>query len=62
MSFPGMGLFDDLNTTLNPFIEKMEKGELTLEDILKEDNIIQDIKTNNDSKFFKFFSNEKIKN
>ncbi len=62
MSFPtSMGLFDDLNTTLNPFIEKMEKGELTLEDILKEDNIIQDIKTNNDSKFYKFFTNENIK-
>ena len=61
MGFPGMGLFDDLNSSLNPFIEKMDKGELTLEDILKEDNIIQDIRSNNDSKFLKFFSNDKIK-
>ena len=39
----------------------MDKGELTLEDILNEDNIIQDIKSNNDSKFINFLTSEKIK-
>ena len=61
MGFPNMNYLDSLNANLNPFIEKMDKGELTLEDILKEDNIIQDIKNNNDSKFINFFTNEKIK-
>ena len=61
MGFPNMNYLDSLSANLNPFIEKMDKGELTLEDILKEDNIIQDIKNNNDSKFINFFTNEKIK-
>ena len=60
MGFQGMNLFEDTNSKLNPFIEKMEKGELTLEDILNEDCIIQDIKTNNDSKFINFFTKEYI--
>ena len=61
LSFPGMGLFDSFNSNLNPFIEKMEKGELTVEDILNEETIIQDIKSNNDSKFLTFLTNDKIK-
>ena len=60
MGFQGMNIFEDTNSKLNPFIEKMEKGELTLEDILNEDCIIQDIKTNNDSKFINFLTKEKI--
>ena len=48
------------NKKLNPFIEKMEKGELTLEDILNEDSIIQDIRTHHNSKFISFFTKEKI--
>ena len=39
--FPGMNTLDE-NAALNPFVQKMEKGELTLEDILSEENIIQD--------------------
>ena len=61
MLFGGMNFSDNYNSNLSPYIEKMEKRELTLEDILKEDEIIQDIKNNNDSQFIKFFTNETIK-
>ena len=61
MGFPNMNFYNNLNDNLNPFIEKMDKGELTLEEILNEDNIIQDIKSNNDSKFVNFFTSEKVK-
>ena len=61
IGFPSLGLFDDINSNLNPFIEKLENGKLTLEDILKEDTIMQDIKTNTNSKFIDFLTNEKIK-
>ena len=60
MGFPGMNFLDDL-AALKPFIQKKEKGELTLEDILNEDSIIQDIKSNNDSQFIDFLTSEKIK-
>ena len=58
MGFQGMSFFED--TKLNPFIEKMEKGELTLEDILNEDRIVQDIRTNHNSKFISFLTKDKI--
>ena len=61
MNFLSYGLFDDFNSNLNPFIEKKEKGQLTLEDILNEDIIMQDLKTNNESKFINFLTSEKIK-
>ena len=60
MNFQNMNFLDDFNSNLKPFFDKMDNGELTLEDILNEDNIIQDIKSNNDSKFINFFNNEKI--
>ena len=52
---------DEYKRDLPPYIEKLEKGKLTLEDILNEDSIIQDIKKNKDSQFIKFFTNDKIK-
>ncbi len=58
MGFQGISFFED--TKLNPFIEKMEKGELTLEDILNEDRIVQDIRTNHNSKFISFLTKDKI--
>ena len=60
MGFQGMSFGDDIEI-LNPFIQKLEKGELTLEEILEEDEIIKDIKSNNESQFIKFFTSEKIK-
>ena len=55
-----MNFWDDPSEKLNPFIEKMEKGELKLEDILNDDNIIQDIKQNTESKFINFLTKDKI--
>ena len=60
MYFPGMNIFGDFDSNLSSFVEKLDKNELTLEDILNEESIIKDIKNNNDSKFLKFFTNEKI--
>ena len=60
MFYPGMNMIA-FQANLNPFIEKMEKGELTIEEILDEDEIIQDIKTNQDSKFINYLTNDKIR-
>ena len=46
---------------LQPHIEKMKRGELTLELILEEDEIIQDIKTNPNSQFIGMLSDEAIR-
>ena len=46
---------------LQPHIEKMKRGELTLELILEEDEIIQDLKTNPNSQFIGMLSNEAIR-
>ena len=59
-NFFGFAYQEDPSIKLNPFIEKMEKGELSLEDILTEDCIIQDIKQNTDSKFIDFLKKDKI--
>ena len=48
-------------TDLSPFLKKLENNQLTLEDILEEDSIIDDIKNNNQSQFINFLSEEKIK-
>jgi len=46
---------------LQPFIEKMKSGQLTLENILEEDEIIQDLKTNQNSQFLSMLSHENIR-
>ena len=38
----------------------MKRGELTLELVLEEDDIIQDLKTNPNSQFINMFSTEAI--
>ena len=40
------------------YYEKMEKNELTIEDILDEDELIQDLIENPESKFLPFLTNE----
>ena len=40
------------------YYEKMEKNELTIEDILDEDELIQDLSENPESKFLPFLTNE----
>ena len=46
---------------LQPHIEKMKRGELTLELILEEAEIIQDLKTNPNSQFINMLSAEAIR-
>ena len=55
--------FDFFNPVvdLSPFIAKMKNNELTLENILEEDDIVNDIKTNIKSEFIDFITNDKIK-
>ena len=43
---------------LQPHIEKMTRGELTLELVLEEDEIIKDLKTNPNSQFINMLSTE----
>ena len=45
----------------SPFLDKMRRGELTLEEILNNDSIIDDIKTREQSDFLEFFTNKNIK-
>ena len=45
----------------SPFLEKMQKGELTLEEILNTDSIIDDLKSRDQSDFLEFFTNKQIK-
>ena len=54
-----MGYYDF--TDFSPFLERMKKGELTLEEILSNDSIIEDIKTKDQSEFLDFFTNDQMK-
>ncbi len=51
---------DEIETSVNigQYYEKLEKKELTIEDILDEEEIIQDLNINPESKFLPFFTNE----
>ena len=46
---------------LQPHIEKVKKGELNLELVLEEDEIIRDLKTNPSSQFINMLSTETIR-
>ena len=46
---------------LTPFLDKLKNNELTLENILEEEEIIDDIRNNTESQFINFFTNDKIK-
>ena len=45
----------------SPFLDKMRKGLLTLEEILNNDSIIDDLKSKENSEFLDFFTNKQIK-
>ena len=51
---------DEIESTINfaQYYEKQKKKELTIEDILDEEEIIQDLNINPESKFLPFFTNE----
>ena len=53
--------FDFNYPDLTLFLDKIKTNELTLENILEEEEIIDDIRNNNDSEFVNFFTNDKIK-
>ena len=57
------GNYEYYNQSFNiqPFLIKLKNNELTLENILDEDEIIDDIKFNTDSEFIDFLTKEKIK-
>ena len=49
------------NIFLQEFLTKLKNNELTLENILEEDEIINDIKYNTESEFINFITDDKIK-
>ena len=57
------GNYEYYNQSFNiqPFLIKLKNNELTLENILDEDEIIDDIKFNTDSEFIDFLTKDKIK-
>ena len=62
LPFFNMRLYRNGNMAiLHPFIERMKKGDLTLENILEEDEIIQDIKINPNSQFIEMLSTSAIR-
>ena len=62
LPFLNMRLYNRNNyLALQPFIEKMKNGQLTLENILEEDEIVQDLKSNQNSQFLNLLSNENIR-
>ena len=62
LPFLNMRLYNRNNfMALQPYIEKMKNGQLTLENILEEDEIIQDLKTNQNSQFLSMLSHEAIR-
>ena len=46
---------------LTEYVEKMKNNELTLEDVLDNNDIVQDLKTNSSSEFFPFITEEIMK-
>ena len=56
-------IYDYYNQGFNiqPFLIKLKNNELTLENILEEDEIINDIKFNTQSEFLNFLTEDKIK-
>ena len=61
LPFLNMRHYKEIFQNLRNYLDKMNKNELTVEDVLDEDEIIQDIKTNQNTQFIPFFSNEVIR-
>ena len=57
---PFMRLYRGNNLKLSKHIEKLKNGQLTLENILEEDEIIQDLKSNVNSQFLSILTDEAI--
>ena len=61
LPFLNMRLYRGNNLNLSKHIEKMKNNQLTIENVLEEDDIIQDLKTNANSQFISMLSNEAIR-
>ena len=58
---PFMRFYRGNNLNLSKHIEKLKNGQLTLENILEEDEIIQDLKLNINSQFLSILTDEAIR-
>ena len=61
LPFLNMRLYRGNNMNLSKYIEKLKNKQLTIENILEEDEIIQDLKLNTNSQFISILSNEVIR-
>ena len=61
LPFLNMRLYRGNNPNLSKHIEKLKNGQLTIENVLEEDDIIQDLKLNSNSQFLYILSNEAIR-
>ena len=61
LPFLNMRLYRGNNLNLSKHIEKLKNNQLTIENVLEEDDIIQDLKLNTNSQFIQILSNEAIR-
>ena len=61
LPFLNMRLYRGNNLNLSKHIEKMKNNQLTIENVLEEDDIIQDLKLNTNSQFISMLTNEAIR-
>ena len=59
--FLNMRIYRNFSKNLTVFVDKMKQNELKVEDILDEDEIVQDVKSNPSTELMPFFSTEIIK-
>ena len=59
--FLNMRIYRNFSKNLSVFVDKMKQNELKVEDILDEDEIVQDVKSNPSTELMPFFSKEIIK-
>ena len=51
LPFLNMRHYKEIFQNLRNYVDKMNKNELTVEEVLDEDEIVQDIKTNQNTQF-----------
>ena len=61
LPFLNMRLYRGNNLNLSKHIEKLKNNQLTIENVLEEEDIIQDLKLNSNSQFLSILSNEAIR-
>jgi len=61
LPFFNMRMYRNNYQTISKAVDKMNRGELKLEDILDDDELVMDVKSNPNSQLASFFSNEVIR-